>query len=52
MFHNGMIMVTGVVNARNYDGTILTWSGMDDVLYNLCLENDIPVYCSHADNGF
>ena len=50
--HNGMNTVVGIVSARNWDETLLTWSGLDNIIYDLCIQNNIPIHCLHADNGF
>ena len=51
-FPNGMIAVVGVASSRNWDGTTLTWSQLDNFLNALCANNNIGNYCFYADNGF
>ena len=51
-FPRGISMNSGIVSARNWDGTILTWSDLDNVSHNSCENNNVPVCILHAENGF
>ena len=45
-FPNRMNTVADVVSTRNWDGSILTWSDLENILCNLCANKNIPVYSS------
>ena len=51
-FPNRMSIVIRIVSARNQDSAILTQSGLNNIMHNLCIWNNIPIYCLHADNRF
>lgn len=51
-FPNGMSTVVGIASAREADLTILTWSEVDDLIYNLCEANNLPIYTLYSDKGF
>ena len=51
-YPNGMSTVIGIVSARNWDGNTLTWSDLDNVSCNSRLNNNLPLFSFHADNGF
>ena len=51
-FPNGMSTVIRIVSTREHDFTILTQSELDEYLYNLCQNNDMPIYSLYADKGF
>ena len=44
-YPNGMRTIVSVASARHWDGTILTWSNLDNVLHDLCVQNNLPIYC-------
>ena len=51
-FPNKISTVIGIVSSRNWNGTILTWSDLDNILHNLYLSHNIALYSLCADNRF
>ena len=51
-YPNGMSTVIGLASTRNWDTNILTWSGLDDLLHDLCNSRNLPDYCFYTDRGF
>ena len=49
---NDMSTVAGIVSTKNWDGTILTCSGLNNIIQNLCIHNNLTIYFFCADNGF
>ena len=47
-----MSTFVGVVSTRNWDGAILEWSDLDEILHNSCANHNLPTHSFHADNGF
>ena len=52
IFPIGMSTVVGIVSEIRWEGNSLTWSDLDNILCNFCINNNIYVQISHADNGF
>ena len=47
-----MSIVIGVVSARDWEGNMLSWSNLDNVLNDLCVNNNLAAYCFYVDNVF
>ena len=51
-YPNRISMVIGLASTRNYDATILIWSGIDNILYDSCDTNNLPNYSLYANKNF
>ena len=47
-----MSTVAGIASTREYNSTTLTWSEVDNFIYNLCANNNLPIHSLCADKGF
>ena len=41
----------GDVTTSDWDGTMSTWSNLDNFLHNLCVSNNLDACCFHTDDG-
>ena len=47
-----MSTIVGLASAWNYDGAILIWSSLDNILHNLCHANNLPNYSFYTNREF
>ena len=49
---NSMNTFIRVVSARDWYRTVLTWSNLDNIFHDSCVNNNLATHCFYANNVF